>query len=307
MDIKKLLNENFSPHSLSISHEGFGDAINKIAKLFSAKKPEQLLGDDEKEHYKEMNKGANKLVEDIKSTYLNDSWLKKQSLVEGEISAGDFSMFLVLDGKLTDPIGNLKETKRRWDKLQNWLKSNVGSYDREIQRIDNELHQAYDKLKNPTEEDAENLFKQAVDKINKLKDPLDGYPFSTLTFLRGRRVEKGKQIDDLVGLITVNKDPKQFDLSVEKLPALNRTDIKEVANILCLLLQREYFESFYPNGTDHSDGKINENDMNRTSSSFDEYYDLTYYQRMWDLYVPYPIREDEIIRALERWINRSIK
>lgn len=309
-NIRELLENNFPLTSeTTVSVEGIGALVDKVRRLFGSKKPGIILG-DKATYDKEGKVAVNKLKDAIKKHYDNPAWLSKQTLVEGEVPASDFSKLLEIDGVVGDkPFLNIATAIKRVEAFNNKWNAVLKVYDDAIQAADSKLRKEVEQLVKEGAEDKviEAAIKKTMAELDKLPDPLDNVPAFAGTSLKNMVPVVGK--DDGTGQRHLTAKPKIEPKGVKTVPALTMEEIKQAAKYILQGLDFELVQTEVQiRGLDHSDGSIfNRIFEERFPELYSAYYDKYYWQSMLYSYDPTLIYDLDVVRALETWIDRSIQ
>lgn len=182
-----------------LAHQGLATAIGQIAddgvsteslagalaKLFSKKKPDaSVLPGEDNQSMVENRKALNEFLRLMEKTYLNRSWMSKQTFVTTPISGGEPCRILELDGvPVTDVFANLEEGRKRvlsfrdqWVAILKPLSEKVNAIDEKANR---EAAAIIGNSHNPSVEDRVKVFaimSSAGAELDKLPDPVDKLP-----------------------------------------------------------------------------------------------------------------------------------
>lgn len=312
MDIRKQLEGQFplgtSEYSQHVSIESFSRVVARLSDFFSRKTKKSVL--DEVISKWGGYKDPKRVVDLIRNTYLNPSWMGRQQLVEGAIEVEDIGPYLVLDSSLEDPIENLRQVQGRVNKLVAWLNPRLKTFDGEIRRIDQTLQQDYAKLQIQgivDRDEADRLWETGLAEVLKLRDPLNGYPFDSVKYLGDIQLVRMKSPirNGFPPSHLISKSPTRPKVIPSQIEALDMEGVTLVAQMMVDILEGSYVDQLHlMEGTDHSD-RIEFNRYDSDSNAYQAYYDATYYQNLWD-FVDSPFDRTNTLKTLNRWISRSV-
>lgn len=301
----------------TVSQEGLGSFITRIKNAVQGRDEHGVKASDKKpgtdREYKdrywsdEGKKALKELKDAITKFYLNDNWLNGQTFVEGTVSATNIAEHLQVDGKLDqDPfktlekgIHNAKEASAKWFGVVKELEHKVSAIDDQVKK----------ETKGAALDDKEAVKKveAAISKMEKLVDIFDKLPRMASTSCGNRILgvhvyKTGKSVEAIT---------KPEIVKIETMPALDKNGVKEAAKWMVKLLENEVVEWKWLGWLDHSDGsEFNDWIYDADNDVYMRYYDYFYHQGANRMYAEGPLAlfdEYEVVYALARWIDRSIK
>jgi hypothetical protein len=302
----------------TISTEGFMDLLTKVKNALTGrddkgvkptdKKPGAHIGED-REYSKEGQTAIKSLVVALDKYYLNDKWLNSQTFVTGQVKADDFSSSLVLDNKLgSDPLNNIDIARKRVNEWCREWEAIVGKLEKQVLDIDARVKKETAGASGDDEQAIAHV-KAAIEEFKSLKNPLKEIPKFNGTSLGNLiPVNSNRHLG-----VTVQTKPT----STPTLPALTKEQIKHAAGIIKAIYNYKDDDEFIKGPTfigwlDHSDGSTFSewlHDVEENGEDVDEYYMYDHHsaswlfiEGAWDL-----IDQHAIAKALEKWIDRSIK
>ncbi len=296
-----------SAEEVTVSQEGLGDFITSVKNLFSKKKPGAKLTDG-KSWDEENRKELKTLADTVKKFYLNDSWLNSQKFVTGNVTAKDITSDLEFDKEVKDPLANIEKASKELEAASaKWLPY-CKQLDDKVQAIDKETKAKSKQAK--TDEEVIAVWKEGADKLSKLYASISFDAFPHGVSLLGGKLLTVDHSKTAVDKFVILKNGEAKNLA--ELPALSKEDIKKAATVILGVLENKIPNLAEDNTywLDHSDG----DDETTRISDIDEgvygaYYDNFYHQSVEFSLMPdlsYYFDGFEVIRALERWIDRSI-
>lgn len=305
--LELLRTHNLSPMSLGFEHrdtpslEGLAALIRKgLQSLVSSKKPGVLIDTEGKRRFSEV---LAQVGEAVRTKYTNDTWLKKQTLVDGEISGQGIASKLSIGGKFQDNFSTgIKQTLSQQTALERQYARGVNAYVKDLDAIHREVKKHC--------QDGETLDAYlkgtALKQLAALKTPTE----------RVNMVGKTFRFFDNV-LVTFGKDLVDHKREQASAPAkirpLTLAEIPQVAELVLDLLTQynTYKWPFSSPPLDHEDSADPVVRLYDDATYADDYYDYmewSPYEQQWTeamiwLHFDYL----EIAAALEQWIDRSIK
>lgn len=311
-----------------ISQEGISEILEKVKSFFSNnKKPKRpkRKGKDNKQvnFYTEQlsTYRKNKEIElkefegVLKTFYLNNEFLDKQTFVKGNIAASDITKNFILDSKYVPDFSKaVNDNFNRLSKLAEY-KKHFNDYIKQIEVIDDKVCKATSNLDPDSDEDiakVDDILEKTVVTIMKIKSPAEyaktlpkSYLPNLLLNVKTYDVFSEGIGDHSYDVFSINNDGT---VTPNELPALDKEGVKEIAG-LCLKVI-EFFKhcAKWESGGSYEDDGAALRKFFDASSFMDTYYELTYYQVLWD----YDLSNledglDSILLAFEKYISRSIK
>lgn len=285
-----MLNKKYFEQS-TYSPEGI---IDTILSIFKRENKEDKTSVKEAVSFE--GKRFSEIEKILNETYLNDKWIDKRNITEGEVVADDISKYIFKNGEYKNNF--LSDIKDHIKAVDDFLEDNIviaKEYDKFIEEKDNFLKENYEN----TDEFLE-LMKKVTKKIAVKEKELK---------LTGK-LDQSK----LLYPIKVNGDKVTVkmttDSKTKSLPKLNKEQIKEAGHFVIKMINKD---EWYPSGTDHSDGhEMNEHDE-YDGEVYVDYYGYTYHQALWDILSAFYDENDyygdfsETVRAILYWIERSLK
>lgn len=287
-----------------VSTEGLTGILSSLSGFFKTRKPNGELpsrtGD-----YRKREAEAAKFFAELDKTYLNSTWLSKQTFITDPVKAGDISTHFVIDGALGNkPFDNIETAKKRvqdfiskWEPVLKDLNGKVKSID---QRVKAETKGAA-----LDDEAAIQKVAAAVKEFATLPDPMNKLPKMQGTGLGNLVLMKGKD-GDLVATATT------APTSAATLPPLSKEEVMVAAKYIKQILKFEFDPEMERFGwLDHSDGSaFNDWIYDADYDVYSDYYDLFYHQtadQLWVEAVDQMFSTYPLASALLNWIDRSIK
>jgi len=267
-------------------------------------KPGEHLG-DKAVWSNEYKAAVTQLQSAIQKYYLNDSWLKKQIFVQGNISGDGISPYLTIGTTLYPDVEKaLQAQKGVIDQYMSKYQPALDKWYTAIKQWDKEINEGLADV-----DDLDARLKKVLKEIRAMQSPteLAGLVGKTVELLGGYTVVFSKS-----GVIT-----KEGKLPAAKeLPALDAAGVKHAATLIIDLLNwgssiSKYFpDARYRGGVYNDDGKPSR-EFYDESAYMDDYYNLVDNHGFSDdwlygLSSSYMIR-NKLVVALDRWIDRSIK
>jgi len=305
---------------INVSQEGLGDFITKIKKVFGGsgkptpskykgKKRKEFM-EDVKTYDREFQFALNEFEQAIKKYFLNDSWLYKQTMVEGKVSGEGICQPLSIGGKFDGDFEKaIRDGLGRYGKLETYRRECV-EYGLKISSIDDKLCKQTSGLKVDNEEDekkVEELVRKEIEVIRAFKKPsVKGLP----TEYMGGDVLK--TINDKRFGEHYDVEPSKLKVESRELDALDRDGVKKAAKLMLEIIKfledRVVNESWYMQGSTDDDGQ-DLRDFYDSVFAVDEYYDVSHWQTLMQLYDISELynRLVNVLSALEKYIDRSIK
>lgn len=291
---------------VTASMEFIGKIVKGIGNILRSNhpKPGEHLGD--KGWWTKEYKAAVVQLEDaIKKYYLNDSWLKKQTFVEGNVSGDGISPALTLGDKTYPGVEEaLAAQKVVYDSYIPKYQAALDKWWAEIRKHDQEINKDLFNV-----DDLDERLKKVLKELNALPTPpvMSGLVGKSFDLLGGYVVTFGK---DQVVL----KEGGQA--KAVEMPALDAAGVKKAAQLILNLLAwksdlNKYFPDVrYGGGVYNDDGEPSR-EFYDESAYMDDYYNLVDFHAFSDTWLDgldndYLIKE-KMIAALDRWIDRSIK
>lgn len=305
--LELLQKHNLSPMNLGFEHrdtpslEGLAALIRKgLQSLMSSKKPGVLINTEGKRAFSTI---LTNVGEAVRTKYTNQTWLKKQTLVEGDISGQGIASKLCIGGKFQDNFNaGIKQAISQQHSIEQQYARGVNAYVKDLDAIHREVKKHC--------QDGETLDAYlkgtALKQLAALKTPTERVNMVGKTF---------HFLDNVV--ITFEKDGvghKTEKGSVpEKIRALTLDEIPQVAELMLKLLTdyNAYKWPFSSPPLDHEDSDDPVVNLYDDAAYADDYYDYMewspYEQRWTDAVIYMHFDYLDIAAALEQWIDRSIK
>lgn len=285
----------------NVSCEGLSDLLGKV---FGDRKPKYQDDEDEYLSYRH-NAKLIKFLAEMKKTYLNRSWLTKQSFVEGTVKASDISSHFIIDGKLgDDPLNNIEIARKRIERHAKAWMGVIGPIHDQVQSTHKAVMALWKRDPNDTDAVLEAV-RKAIGVFNAIPDPMPKFPKFEGTSLKNLKLVGSK---DGVESVT---DPKV--VPEDSLPALDLDGVLKAAQIInAIFTEKNWDPSFgYLPWLDFKDGTGFPDWLDETDHSLDtDYWERFYHQREpenWTLAMRDMIETYGLAKALIKWIDRSIK
>lgn len=284
-----------------VSCEGLADLLGQV---FGNKKPKYKDDDDEYLSYKH-NAKLNKFLAEMKKTYLNRSWLAKQTFIEGTVKATDISSHFIIDGKLGDnPLGNIEIARKRIERHAKAWMNVIGPIHDQVQSAHKNVMTIW--KRNPDDTDTVlDAVRSAIGVFNAQPDPMPKFPKFEGTSLKNLKLVGSK--DGVESLIEPKLVPE------DSMPALKIDQVMEAAQIInAIFTEKNWDPSIgYLPWLDFKDGTGFPDWLDETDRSLDNaYWERFYHQREpenWTLAMRDMIETYGLAKALIKWIDRSIK
>lgn len=293
--------DRLNDQPLSPGCEGFGESLNKlISSIFSDLKGKPSLKTDGTVLFSKEGKRA---VDDLKkiltSNYGNRQWLERQTLIEGDVNAGDFSEALSIGSHAPKSIDDVIKGQATLNKVVTGANTALRQYEKQIKTWDRQALQA-------AGEDADFTLQRLVDDAKKTPSPAETFRGYGMAVFGGRQLVKGSYQKRPAFEVTESKATK-----VDALPALDQDGILKAAELIKALLDGKFVEPPVTIGVIVGDGGNAKRDALIDSNVIaEDLYDLIGFDGLLDRFT-YPLMQlvdtASLIRALEKWINRSIK
>ncbi len=266
-----------------------------------SKKPGMQHSNEDNLRTKEADAARAKVKGFLESHYLNDRWLSNQKFVTGDVS-GTYSKAFSLEGKNDDPFGNIEKADKNlgkvlyvWNGIVDSLSENILDHDEDV---------AIEASKIETKEPTTALWKKAVVDLQHIIDDVPWNKFPNKTMLTGNvsLVLKDNKITHVVEPTLKDRDT---------LPALGKDGVKKAAQLIKDIMFSKKLSTY---GLEMYGVRGGPSVINRAETiapgCTKEYLKIGDEERLDNIFVV-PINRAintlELIRALEHWINASIK
>lgn len=296
MSLRQQLETQF-PHGTtetSVSTEGFADAIRSVAKLFNKKPKIQLMKDGKMDS--DANKAVERLIQIIQKHYANPTWVNKQTLVTEPIAAKDITVNLTANNKPCETIQDVRRVQKEMTGVLKNLNAAYQGFQSEIEALDKKVLNAA----RTSDDAAEDAALKASVALDKIKMPDKRFqPKNASGFKNANIVLDGKTV------VTVHKPEPQ---PVDTLPPLSAADILEAGKIMLEIIDRKFLPSLALLGIE-----VDSDDRRQAlydSGHVDNFYDRITIHDFLDDYIFGALDyydDPGLLRALEAWVNRSIK
>lgn len=264
-------------------------------------KPGEDAAFDGKRWSKEYDTACVKLRQNVKDFYTNDKWLDAQTFVVGTVNASDFSARFTYKGKIREDIAKAyEESSTEYDRLQAKYCPLVIAYTKNLIAIDKEVAKRTTGVEDVKIID--DVLRDAIKKMRALPHPITQMGSSVTQFLGGCTLKFTKDSID------VKTEPLK---PLATLPALDKAGVKAIGQLMLKVLDlHENWPNIPYDGVASDQGDDYQHHYDE-SAVMDEYYDICELNALdWELsepvYTPF-FRMQDIIGALDKWVDRSVK
>lgn len=308
----RLLQSGVALEGLNVSNEGVAEIWDAFKGFITNNPKKPILSNGQYDQNGLNNGSSTKLRNAIDKFYSNDSWLNKQTFVDGNIKFDDISNAFVLNDKvITDPIKNHEDSIQEMIKVGKILNTRFKNISLEADDI---IGGAIDKLAKSNNNEKVEILNEAIRNANALDIDLSDIKDVNLVGNLTLRVvdNKKKATSPWMHRFAIDTEPNEKAAKVTKeLPALTKDQVKEAAANMIGLLSGPMFLYTFDKGCQWMSTKHAyeiAKDLRVDTGYITDLlrkWDVSHVYRTFD-YCQIVLERDKLIRGYLKMIERSI-